>query len=70
MGRIIGSVGAIVGLGLLLAACSGSSKSSGKDPVPDVCVAGARSCDGLNVKVCNEDGTELITLKTCLTSQT
>jgi len=60
MGRTIGSLGAIIGLSLLFAACSGSSKTSGKDPFS--CDAGQRTC--------NEDGTELTTEKTCLPSQT
>jgi hypothetical protein len=70
MGRTIGSLGALIGLCLLFGGCSGSSKSSGKDPLPNVCKAGARSCDGLNVKVCNDDGTAFVTEKTCLSSQT
>jgi hypothetical protein len=70
MGRTIGSLGAVVGLSLLFAACSGSSKTSGKDPEPNVCLAGSRTCAGLIVKVCNDDGTALITEKTCVAPQT
>ena len=70
MGRTIGRLGAIIGLGLLSAACSGSSKTSGKDPEPNVCLAGSRTCAGLIVKVCNDEGTALITEKTCVAPQT
>jgi hypothetical protein len=70
MGRTIGSLGALVGLSLLFAACSGSSKTSGNDPEPNVCLAGSRTCAGLIVKVCNDEGTALVTEKTCVAPQT
>lgn len=91
MGRSIGrSVGAIIGLGVLLAACSGT-KSEGGAPTVGVggaagvpgkgpsgagvggsssCTPGAKRCDGLSVKQCDESGSkETITL-TCMPTQT
>jgi hypothetical protein len=53
---------------LALAACGGSKK--GGDPgEPDGCSADQRRCDGLNIKVCADDGEEVIET-TCLPSQT
>src|SRR5690349_16804391 len=53
------------------AACSGSSsKKDGPTDTPDSqCTAGAARCDGLNVKVCNEEGTAESIQATCLPSQ-
>jgi hypothetical protein len=63
-------VGAVIGLGLWLAACSGSSKSSGTTTTDRICEPGSKSCDGLNVKVCSDDGTERNIVQTCAPSQT
>ncbi len=58
-------LGAVLGLGLLVAACSGSSKTTGNsDPK---CEPGARTCDGMNISVCDADGTERMTAETCNT---
>lgn len=70
MGRSIGRLGAVISLGVWLAACSGSSKTSDKPKVERVCEPGSKSCDGQNVKVCSDDGTERTIEKTCLPSQT
>jgi hypothetical protein len=70
MGRSIGRLGAIIGLGVWLAACSGSSKTSDKPAVERVCEPGTKSCDGQNVKVCSDDGSERTIQQTCLPSQT
>jgi hypothetical protein len=70
MGRTIGRAAwALIGVGLLVAACSGSSKSSGNRP-ERVCEPGSKSCDGLNVKICSDDGSERTIEQTCLPSQT
>jgi hypothetical protein len=69
MGTIIGRVGAIVGLGLLFAACSGSSKTTtGKDAPTNECGVGSVTCEGQDVAVCNADGTTTV-VKTCSASQ-
>lgn len=72
MGKGIGRLaGVIVGLGLFVAACSGSSKTTtGKTPPDRTCEPGTKRCDGLNVKVCSDDGSELVIEATCLPSQT
>jgi hypothetical protein len=70
MGRTIGRLGAIIGLGFWLAACSGSSKTSDKPAVDRVCEPGTKSCDGQNVKVCSDDGSERTIEQTCSPSQT
>ncbi|RYZ08005.1 MAG: hypothetical protein EOO73_09930 [Myxococcales bacterium] len=64
-----------VGAFLLLAsaaACSGNSSKddgAGGGSNGSACTAGASRCDGLNVKVCNEDGTAETIQATCLPSQ-
>jgi hypothetical protein len=74
MGKVIGRyVGMFVGLGLLVAACSGTSKTTDPKTTKDperICEPGAKRCDGLNVKVCSDDGTESLIEATCLPSQT
>ncbi len=71
MGKVIGRyAGVILGFGLLIAACSGSSKTSDKATPDRVCEPAAKRCDGLNVKVCSDDGTESLIESTCLPSQT
>jgi len=91
MGKSIwASVGAVVGVGLLLAACSGSktsdlvanagaggdgfagmASSSGGNPVMGTnCVPGAKRCDGLNVKQCDDTGVKETISQTCLPAQT
>jgi hypothetical protein len=70
MGRSIGRLGAVVGLGVWLAACSGSSKTGDKPAVERICEPGSKTCDGQNVKACSDDGTERIIEKTCSPSQT
>jgi hypothetical protein len=70
MGTNIGRFGAVVALGFWLAACSGSSKSGDKITPDRVCEPGSKSCDGQNVKVCSDDGTERTIEQTCLPSQT
>ncbi len=76
MGKVIGRyAGVVLGFGLLVAACSGSSKTTDKpNNTPDtperICEPGAKRCDGLNVKVCSDDGTESLIEVTCLPSQT
>ncbi len=72
MGTIGRYAGIILGFGLLVAACSGTSKTTDKKPTtPDrVCEPGSKRCDGLNVKVCSDDGTESLIEATCLPSQT
>ncbi len=79
MGRSIAQrVVSIVGVALLLAACSSSKRTSssdmpggsneaGADQGGDVsCEPGARRCDGLNVKVCDATGTFERIDKTCM----
>lgn len=58
----------LVGLGLALASCGGSSKD--QKPDKTTCTPGERTCDGLNVKLCAEDGTTQTVDATCLPSQT
>jgi hypothetical protein len=67
-----------IGLGILLAACGGSSKTppgssgsagSANKPVETVCSAGARRCVGLNVKACSDDGSAESIEQTCLPTQ-
>jgi hypothetical protein len=70
MGTTIGRFGAIVALGFWVAACSGSSKSSDNPRAERVCEPGTKSCDGQNVKVCSDDGSERTIERTCLPSQT
>lgn len=70
MGTSIGRFGAVVALGFWIAACSGSSKSGDKSTPDRVCEPGSKSCDGQNVKVCSDDGTERTIEQTCLPSQT
>jgi hypothetical protein len=78
MGRFEQSARAFIGLGLLVAACSGSSKThpgsssggSGGTPTESICTAGGRRCDGLNVKVCSDDGSAETIEQTCLPTQT
>lgn len=71
MGQFIGrGLAAILGVTLLSVACSGSSKKSGTETPDVVCTANARTCDGLNIKVCNADGTAESIEETCLPSQT
>lgn len=71
MGRSLGRLGAVVSLAIWLAACSGSSsKKDDKTPPDRVCEPGSKSCDGQNVKVCNDNGTERTIEKTCGPSQT
>ncbi|HYQ18802.1 MAG TPA: hypothetical protein VEQ58_23665 [Polyangiaceae bacterium] len=71
MGRSIAQrIGAIVGLGLLLAACSSSKKTNDANGGGVTCEAGARRCEGFNVKVCSADGTEETIEDTCLPSET
>jgi len=69
MGRSIGRLAAVIGLGAWLAACSGSSKTGDKTTPDRVCEPGSKSCDGQNVKVCSDDGTERTIEKTCSPSQ-
>lgn len=71
MGRNIArGAAALLGFSLLAAVgCSGSSKKSG-DTASTVCVAGVRRCEGLNVKVCNDDGTLEEIESTCTPMQT
>lgn len=55
-----------------IAGCSGSSSSKDVAPsetVDSICTAGKSRCDGLNVKVCSEDGTTEAIQATCLPSQ-
>ncbi|HXK16886.1 MAG TPA: hypothetical protein VNG33_03695, partial [Polyangiaceae bacterium] len=75
---------AFIGLGLLLAACGGTSKtppgngsagsvSNGGGatvPIESICTAGAKRCDGLNIKVCSDDGSAENIQQTCLPTQT
>jgi hypothetical protein len=70
MGTSIGRFGAVVALGLWVVACSGSSKSGDKVTPDRVCEPGTKSCDGQNVKVCSDDGTERTIEQTCSPSQT
>jgi hypothetical protein len=68
MGRSIGlGLIGVVLVGLAGGACSGNS--SKKDSPDDLCQAGSRRCDGLNIKVCNDDGSAETIEKTCLPSQ-
>lgn len=70
MGNVIGRlVGVIIGAGLLVAACSGTSKTTGKLKPNRVCEPGAKQCDALNVKVCSDDGAQWQIETTCLPSQ-
>ncbi len=52
----------------LVLGCSGNSKQNGND-AQTVCDAGVRRCEGLNVKVCSEDGSAESIEQTCLPSQ-
>lgn len=71
MGQLIGrGLAAALGITLLSVACSGSSKKSGAQTPDVICDANVRRCDGLNVKVCSEDGTQETIESTCLPSQT
>lgn len=66
MGKSISKVGFLVGLGLAVAACSGSSKTS--PSTTPTCTVGERVCEGLSVKVCDADGTQRIA-ETCMPPQ-
>jgi hypothetical protein len=69
MGRSIGfGAGVLVGLGVWLSGCSGSSKNSPGDD-PDTCSPGARRCDGSAVKICNGEGTAEVVQETCTASE-
>jgi hypothetical protein len=65
MGKSISIAGWAVGLGLVLAACGGSSKTP---PGNTSCTPGERVCEGLNVKVCGTDGKQTVA-ETCLPPQ-
>lgn len=80
MGRsIVQGVVSVMAVGLLLAACSSSKKTTAHDPPQGTsgaagadqsgdggCDPGARRCDGLNVKVCDSTGSSERIEKTCL----
>lgn len=68
MGRHIGC-GFFFSLAVALGACGSSKQTTSTPPDDRVCEAGARTCDGLIVKVCNEDGTAETVEETCLPSQ-
>jgi hypothetical protein len=96
MRRSIGrSIGAIIGLGVLLAACSGTKSESGlpnivggggpfgtggsagnNGPFPFggagsiSCMPGAKRCDGLSIKQCDDSGSQETITSTCLPTQT
>lgn len=53
-----------VGIGLVLAACGGSSKVPNKGS--SKCTAGERTCDGLDVLLCDDDGKTQTVDQTCL----
>ncbi len=53
-----------VGVGLVLAACGGSSKVPKKGT--ETCTAGERTCDGLDVLLCDDDGKTQTVDETCL----
>src|SRR5688572_12968874 len=68
MERKLGICGWLVGLGALLAACGGSSKTPpGSGTI--ICTPGERTCEGLNVKLCNDAGTAESIETTCLPSE-
>lgn len=66
MGKSISNLGWWFGLGLALAACSGSSKTTPGGATG--CTEGARVCEGLNVKVCGADGKQTVA-ETCMPPQ-
>jgi hypothetical protein len=69
--NIARGVAALLGFSLLSAiGCSGSSSKKTGGTVDTVCDADARRCDGLNVKVCNSDGTAENIELTCAPTQT
>jgi len=86
MGCSIGRRVAIVGLGLVLAACSGSKSETGSGGAngtagasfgggsaggaSGACTPGATRCDGLNVKQCDDSGAKETITSTCSSSQT
>jgi hypothetical protein len=67
MGKSISIASWVVGLGLMLAACGGSSKTPPGD-TPSSCTVGERVCEGLNIKVCGADGRQTVA-ETCLPPQ-
>ena len=68
MGKNISKAGWLFGLGLVLGACSGSSKTTPGGGQTDACSEGARICEGLNVKVCGADGKQTVA-ETCMPPQ-
>jgi len=68
MGRTLGVSAWLLGLGLALAACGGSSKTP-PGSEEEICTPGARTCEGLSVKLCNDAGTKESIETTCLPSE-
>jgi hypothetical protein len=62
-------VGAIVGVGLWLAACGGSNKKNPTEGEPEAtnCEASTKRCDGQSILACNEEGTAESVERKCAT---
>ena len=64
-GEKTGEAGGIAGSG----GSGPSASTAGSGGKPSVCVAGAKRCEGLNVKVCDDAGSSETISETCLPSQ-